>query len=234
MNQLDILQRNVANVRSRISDAAKRSGRNSDEVKLIAVTKYVDASVVKDLAKVGLNVFGESRPQVLWEKCDALRDHDFEWHLIGHLQRNKVRRSLPLVKLIHSVDSPRLLKEIARESESQDRVTPVLLEVNISGETNKHGLQEADLKNLVEQSLESGCVQVQGLMGMGGLASSQAETRNQFAGLRELRDRLAAEYEANAVDLSCLSMGMSGDFEWAIEEGATHVRVGSVLFEGLR
>ncbi len=228
-----ILKRNVESVLERIEAAASRANRSRDEITLVAVTKYVDSDVVLDLASTGIQTFGESRPQVLWDKFERLQDEKFEWHLIGHLQRNKVKRTLPMVSMIHSVDSLRLLAEIEKEARAAATRISVLLEFNISGDVAKHGISDTDLDAMVGLSIESPAVEIVGLMGMGGLASSEAETRQQFAELRNRRDAMAARFP-DELDLKFLSMGMSGDFEWAIEEGATHVRIGSVLFDGIR
>ena len=229
---IDKLRSNLASVRERISDAAKRSGRSADDVTLVAVTKYVDSSVTELLFEAGCKNLGEGRPQVLWEKADAINQVDLRWHLVGHLQRNKVSRTAPITSLIHSVDSNRLLNAINSVGADLDRPVNVLLEVDISGDDAKHGFDEAGLADALEYVSSLKFVQVCGLMGMAGLGVSEMETRRQFANLRELRER-HADQSASNIDLKELSMGMSNDFEWAIEEGATIVRVGSVLLEGV-
>ncbi len=220
---------NVARVRGRIADAAARSGRPASQITLVAVTKYVSAAMVRPLIAAGCIDLGESRPQQLWEKAAALGDLPVRWHLIGHLQRNKVRRTLPLVTMIHSVDSPRLLAAIEEEPAA---TLPVLLEVNISGETAKQGLAPEAIEPFLAQAAGYRNVAIRGLMGMAGLEGGLATARRDFAALRELRDRLRPRCPAG-MTLDELSMGMSGDFEVAIEEGATIVRVGSSLFEGI-
>ena len=227
------ISENVSRIQERIISAAESSGRQPDDVSLVAVTKYVDSGVVEMLYDAGLRFFGESRPQVLWEKFEQFPHSDAQWHLVGHLQRNKVKRTLPMVSMIHSVDSLRLLNEIDRASVELQRSINVLLEVNISGETAKHGLQHDQLKELIDRSIDCEYVSVCGLMGMGGLASSESEIRKEFASLRHSLEKLQNEYAIEQVNLNQLSMGMSSDFELAIAEGATLVRVGSVLFEGI-
>ena len=229
---IDKLRSNLASVRERISDAAQRSGRSADDVTLVAVTKYVDSSVTELLFEAGCMNLGEGRPQVLWEKADAINQADLRWHLVGHLQRNKVSRTAPITSLIHSVDSNRLLNAINSAGSDLDRPVNVLLEVNISGDDAKHGYDEAGLVDALEHVSSLEFVQVCGLMGMAGLGVGETETRRQFANLRELRER-HADQSASNIDLKELSMGMSNDFEWAIEEGATIVRVGSILLEGV-
>jgi pyridoxal phosphate enzyme (YggS family) len=154
------------------------------------------------------------------------------WHLIGHLQRNKIRRTLPLVNCIHSVDSLRLLEAIEQEAGSLGRRIDVLLEVNVSGDAAKHGFQPAELEPVLGQIAGRSHTAVRGLMTMAALEGGAERARRDFSALRELRDRLAP-HSPPGVSLEELSMGMSEDFEVAIEEGATMVRVGSALFEGL-
>jgi hypothetical protein len=220
---------NVARVRGRIADAAARSGRPANDVTLVAVTKYVPVEMVRPLIAAGCVELGESRPQQLWEKAAALGQEPVRWHLIGHLQRNKVRRTLPLVGMIHSVDSARLLAAVEEEC---SRPLPVLLEVNISGEAAKHGLAAESIEPVLAAAVGCRNVAVRGLMCMAGLEGGADAARRDFAALRELRNRLRPRCPAG-VTLEELSMGMSGDYEIAIEEGATIVRVGSALFEGV-
>ncbi len=221
---------NVAEVRRRITDSAARSGRAADAVTLVAVTKYVSADVASLLVEAGCRDLGESRPQLLWEKAAALAGLPLRWHLIGHLQRNKVRRTLPLLAMLHSVDSERLLAAI-----DEEHLPPlaVLLEVNISGETAKHGFSPGEVEPFLSKAGDYRHVSIRGLMGMASLEGGIDVARREFAALRELRDHLQANCPP-AVTLDELSMGMSNDFEAAIEEGATIVRIGSALFEGIQ
>ena len=221
---------NVAAVRERIARAAERDGRPADRVSLVAVTKYVSVEWVRPLVAAGCFDLGESRPQQLWTKSAALADLPIRWHMIGHVQRNKVRRTLPLTALLHSVDSRRLLAMINEESQSLPP-TRVLLEVNVSGESAKHGFAAADIEPLLAELPGYANVSVRGLMCMASLEGGATEARRDFAALRALRDKLRPACPPG-VALDELSMGMSGDFEEAIEEGATIVRVGSALFEG--
>ncbi len=223
------LAENVAQIRGRIADAACRSGRPAEAVTLVAVTKYVSADATRRLVEAGCHELGESRPQLLWEKAAALADLPIRWHLIGHLQRNKVHRTLPLVAMIHSMESERLLAAIDAERLSP---VPALLEVNISGDAAKNGLRPDAIEPFLVRAAATRGVSVRGLMGMAGLESDADTARREFASLRELRDRLRGKCPPG-VTLDELSMGMSGDFEAAIEEGATIVRVGSALFEGV-
>lgn len=221
---------NVARVRARIAAAAERSGRRADEITLVAVTKYVSAEETAAVVEAGCLDLGESRPQQLWTKAAEFTDPRIRWHLVGHLQRNKIRRTLPLLFLLQSVDSRRLLDALAEEAEFAQRHLPVLLEVNISGDATKTGLPPAELEPLLAHALTLPQIEVRGLMGMASLEGDDAAARRDFRNLRLLRDKLAATFTGQCT-LPELSMGMSGDFEIAIEEGATMVRVGSILFQ---
>lgn len=225
------LRENLAAVRDRVTAAAVRAGRGQPP-RIVGVTKYVEPAMAHLLVQAGLLELGESRPQELWRKAEALRDLPVSWHLIGHLQRNKVRRTLPLVVCIHSADSLRLLEEIGREAAAQDRTARVLLEVNVSGDAAKTGLPPDAVAPLLPAVAQLQRLSVLGLMTMASLEGGPDRTRREFAALRELRDRLAANCPPNVL-LNELSMGMSGDYEIAIEEGATIVRIGSALFEGV-
>lgn len=222
---------NVAHVRERIAAAAERAGRRPDEVTLVAVSKYVGVDEAQALVAAGCRDLGESRPQELWRKADSLSADAIRWHLIGHLQRNKVARTLPLVSLLHSGDSLRLLEAIHAENAAQGRVTPTLLEINVSGDATKHGFRPDEVGPLGDALAALSGIEIRGLMAMAGLEGSSDDARREFAQLRELRDRLQTAW-GGRFKLTEVSMGMSGDFEIAIEEGATLVRVGSLLFEG--
>lgn len=223
---------NVAAVRQRIDQAARRAGRDPASVRLVAVTKGADEAQTRAVVAAGCRDLGESRPQALWHKAAALRDLDIRWHLVGPLQRNKVPRTLPLVALIHSVDRWTLLEAINAEAAAQQRPAEVLLEVNISGEAQKHGFGPQALPDVLARLGELPAVQVRGLMAMAHREGGADRARLDFSRLRRLRDQLR-DAAPPAVSLDELSMGMSGDFEAAIEEGATLVRVGTALLEGL-
>lgn len=225
---------NLATIRGRIAAACERSGRPVDEVRLIAVTKYVDAAITRTVAECGCLDLAESRPQQLWDKASALADivPAVRWHLIGHLQRNKVRRTVPLVSLVQTLDSERLLAALESEGESTGRTCDVLVEVNVSPDPERSGALPADVPALASAAVRSPHVRLRGLMAMASHPDSPAaDARRDFARLREIRDRLAKDLPADA--LRELSMGMSGDFEAAVLEGSTMVRIGSSLFEGL-
>jgi hypothetical protein len=222
---------NVSRVRGRMAEAAARAGRSADEVRLVAVTKYVGVEEIRALVRSGCTVLGESRAQHLCDVAPLLRDEPIRWHMIGHLQRNKIRRTLPEVDMIHSGDSPRLVEAVDRIAGELSLRMPMLLEVNISGEADKGGFAPEDVEGFLA-AVELRHVEIRGLMAMASLEGGPDAAHRDFRRLRRLRDRLRRSCPA-AVDLSELSMGMSGDYETAIEEGATIVRVGSALFEGV-
>ena len=226
-----IVRRNLARVRERIERAAASSGRRAADVRLVAVTKYTSATVARELVAAGCADLGESRPQELWQKAAELADLAVRWHLIGSLQRNKVRRTLDIAWLIHSLDRVSLAAELAQLCPVERRVA-VLLEINISGEAAKHGAAPADAEALLLAAAALGRLDVRGLMTMASRDGDLDVSRREFAALRELRDRLR-RVAPPEVTLDELSMGMSGDFEVAIAEGATIVRVGSALCEGV-
>jgi pyridoxal phosphate enzyme (YggS family) len=223
------LRANIETIRGNVFAAAARAGRRADEVTLVAVTKYVDAELARALVELGIQDLGESRPQELWKKAEALRDLPIRWHLVGHLQRNKLRRTLPLVHLLHSADSERLLDAIQEEAAQQQRSVDLLLEINISGEANKTGMLPELARSLVTRAATWPQLRIRGLMGMASLEGDAEDNRREFALLRALGDELRGLSPVSK--LSELSMGMSGDYEIAIEEGATLIRVGSALFE---
>jgi pyridoxal phosphate enzyme (YggS family) len=214
-------------VEERLAAACRRAGRARAEVTLVAVTKTVSAEVAALLPGLGVVHLGENRPQELWHKAGRLPAH-VQWHLIGHLQRNKIARTLPLVSMVHSVDSARLLDALERESAGRAEPLPALLEVNVSRELSKHGFAPEELLPLAPRLAELRRVRVCGLMTMAAYDADPEQCRPTFAELRMLRNQLRTV--APALPLEHLSMGMSNDFEVAVEEGATLVRIGSALF----
>jgi pyridoxal phosphate enzyme (YggS family) len=221
----------LAAVEERLRAACARAGRQRREVTLVAVTKTVSPEVAAALHGLGVPDLAENRPQELWHKA-AILPASVHWHLIGHLQRNKVERTLPLVRLIHSVDSPRLLQAIDADAGRRGVTADVLLEVHASGEASKGGFPPGDVPGLAPKLTALCHTHVRGVMAMAAYEEDPQKTRPTFSGLRELRDRLQKEV-GTAHSLSELSMGMTNDFEVAVEEGATLVRLGTVLFEGL-
>ncbi|MCA9070051.1 MAG: YggS family pyridoxal phosphate-dependent enzyme [Planctomycetaceae bacterium] len=227
------LAANLSDVQARIAGACARGGRDPDSVQLIAITKYAEWSWVEALMELGITQLGESRPQQLMERYDLLREKpEIEWHLIGHLQRNKVRPMLPRVARIHSVDSLKLLQRIGLLAEELALTPKVLLEVNLVGDESKDGFSIEELKTQWDELRTVPRVQITGLMAMAPHTENETALRGTFRNLRELREELKSRTEGQ-LQLPELSMGMSGDYEIAIEEGATHIRIGSRLFEGL-
>ena len=230
MEPRDRIERNLEAVRERIAGSCRRANRPPDAVTLIAVTKKVPIEFVRILHDLGQRKMGESRPQSLWEKFPQAPD-DIRWHIIGHLQSNKVRRTLPMLATVDSLDRESLAEALCSEATRIDRRVPVLLEVNLTGETAKHGFSAEALVEAYPRLLERPGLQIEGLMAMARFDENVENCRPTFAELRQLRDQLRERFP-NGPDLPTLSMGMTNDFEIAIEEGATQVRVGSALFEG--
>jgi PLP dependent protein len=241
------IEANLEAIRERIAAACRQAGRTADNVTLVAVTKYVSADVTRLVLEAGCRDLAESRPQSLWDKAVALAGvaPAARWHLVGHLQRNKIRRTLPLLGVLQSLDSIRLLEAIAADAvRPADALRPadagqeatgcdVLVEVNLTDDPGRSGAMPADVPALVAAAAASRGVRLRGLMGMAGRPDADAaDARRDFARLRALRDNLAATL-ADPSMLRDLSMGMSGDFEAAILEGSTLVRIGSALFEGI-
>ncbi|MEY3443469.1 MAG: YggS family pyridoxal phosphate enzyme [Bacteroidota bacterium] len=218
---------NLRAVRARIFEAAKAADRDPSSVRLIAVSKTYPMAAVREAIAAGQVDFGENRVQELVEKHAAIPDA--QWHLIGTLQRNKVRQIAGFVHLIHSVDSEKLLEEINRQAELHSRVIDCLLQINISNEEQKSGMDESEANELLSRIDQFPHVRILGLMGMAEFTDDMTVVGGQFQRLADARTRLSA-YNGVRVDLRELSMGMSGDFEVAIAHGATMVRVGSSIF----
>ncbi|MFH1733051.1 MAG: YggS family pyridoxal phosphate-dependent enzyme [Planctomycetota bacterium] len=224
----DVLKRNLDNVRERMACACARAGRDPAGVRLVAVTKTVTADVAEQLVELGVTDIGENRIQEAARKQQRLAHLDLNWHMIGHLQTNKVTDALRLFGLIHSVDSLHLAKALSKRASSQDLVAPILVQIDIAGEETKYGVPAADAAVEIGQMAELRGLRIEGLMTMAPFVDDAETVRPVFARLREL----AAEIDALAlpgVGMKHLSMGMTQDFEVAIEEGATLIRVGSAL-----
>ena len=234
MDAQSLIAANVMSIRERIGAAAEESGRSPDAVTLVAVTKYVDAEITRLVWEAGCLDIGESRPQALWKKHDSLDTLPVRWHLIGHLQSNKVRRTVALnhLALVQSVDRMPLLDGLEAEASRINRRLDILLEVRISDDEAKHGFAPDALEATIADCLERSHLRLRGLMGMASFAGGMDQARREFTALRDLRDRLAIKLDC-AQSLEVLSMGMSRDFETAIACGATMVRIGSSLFQGL-
>jgi len=220
---------NLDAVRRRIAAAATRAGRDASSVTLLAVSKTFEAPVVRLAADAGQRQFGENRVQEGLEKSAALADLNLEWHLIGHLQSNKARKAAGTFAWIHSIDSLELLKKVDEAAVDAGKRPHVLVQVDLAHETTKFGADEARVTELVHAAQEARAVGLRGLMIIPPIPDDPEQSRPWFRQLRDLRDRLIAA-GLPAASLRDLSMGMSQDFEIAIEEGATIVRVGTSLF----
>lgn len=217
----------LAAVRERMAKACERSGRSPDSVKMLAVSKTHAPDLVQKAAEAGIEIFGENKVQEARAKI-PLCPGCLRWHLIGHLQTNKARDAAALFDMIHSVDSIKLLQALERAVEQTGRSSlPVLLEVNVSGEGTKFGFEPREVPAALEEANKMQRIQIQGLMTMPPFTKDPADARPHFARLRELRDQWRS---SSGYMLEELSMGMSHDFEVAIEEGATWIRLGTILF----
>lgn len=216
----------LAEIRRRIQSACKRTSRRPEEVRILAVSKTCGPDCIQEAAACGLTIFGESRVQEAKQKiplCPAA----LTWHLVGHLQTNKVKDAVNLFSLIQAVDSLKLLLAIETAADAAGRVMPVFLEVNVSGESSKYGLAPEAVPDVLKAANGLRRVDIQGLLTIPPLAEDPEYARLYFRNLRELRDRWRQE---TGFELRELSMGMSHDFEIAVEEGATWVRLGTILF----
>ena len=220
------LARALAAVQKRIEAAALAAGRPPDAVRLVAVSKTVGEDRVRAAYEAGQRAFGENKVQELKRKAGCLPP-DCEWHLIGHLQRNKVRDAVRAATWVHSVDSVALLQRIERIADEEGRRPKILIQANISAEMSKHGLSTGGIRDVVEEALACEHLECRGLMTMAPYGAAEEDLRSIFGALRQLRDACVAEL---GQPLPELSMGMSGDYEIAIAEGATLVRIGTAVF----
>ena len=219
---------NLNEVEQNILAACEKSGRNRDEITLIAVSKTKPVSLLEEAYHAGVRDFGENKVQEILEKYDKLPG-DIRWHMIGHLQRNKVKYIIDKVCLIHSVDSLRLAEEISKEAVKHNLTMPILIELNIAEEDSKFGLSFAECEEMIRQISALPNLQIKGLMTVAPFVENAEENRQYFKTMKQL----SVDIEAKNIDNVCmdiLSMGMTGDYEVAIEEGATHVRVGTGIF----
>lgn len=223
------LAKNLETLRQQMADACKKSGRTSEQVTLVAVTKTVGPQTCNDLVSLGCVDLAENRPQVLWDKSTQV-DEPVRWHFIGHMQRNKSARTVPLLRMMHSLDSLRLAEQMASDG-SPDKRLRVLLELNVTEDPTKTGLSPEQAQEVLSKVVASDFLKERldlcGLMGMSSLQGDTAQTHREFESIRLLRDRWQ---ESFGIALSELSMGMSDDFQIAIEEGSTMVRIGSLLY----
>ena len=218
---------NLAEIRERIARSAARAGRAAEDITLVAVSKTFPAEAIRSAYELGLRHFGENRVQEWESKRAAVADLDTTWHLIGHLQSNKARRAASLFNRVDSVDSVALAQKLDAAAASEARRLKVLIEVHLGGEETKSGVPEADLPSLAESIARLPHLELLGLMAIPPYFDDTERVRSYFQRLRALREQVGAQIK---MPLSVLSMGMSHDFEIAIEEGATEVRVGTALF----
>ncbi len=226
------LRENLKIVEEKICEAAKKAGRNRDEIKLISVSKMNPVEVLEDAVDCGVTVFGENKVQELTGKIDHFNEkgrEDLEWHLIGHLQTNKVKYIVGRVKMIHSVESEKLAAVIDSESKKKGIVTDVLVEINIGNEESKFGIEPSDALEFIEKISHFENIRVKGLMCIAPYVEDPEENRKFFIQMKKLSVDIESKNIHN-VSMCELSMGMTGDYTVAIEEGATMVRVGTGIF----
>lgn len=223
-----MLKENLENVESMIAESCERAGRDREDVTLIAVSKTKPVPMLQEIYDLGIREFGENKVQELVDKYDQLPS-DIHWHLIGHLQRNKVKYIVDKVAMIHSVDSVRLAETIEKEAAKKDCIVKILLEVNVAGEESKFGLRPDEVLQTVEEISTFPHVRIEGLMTIAPFVDDPEENRVHFEKLRQLSVDIASKNIDN-VNVTMLSMGMTNDYSVAIEEGATFVRVGTGIF----
>ena len=223
------IRENYLEICQSIADAAKQAGRRAEDITLVAVSKFVDEERIRLAHEAGANVFGESRAQELGEKMPMFEEFGADVHFIGQLQTNKVKYIIDKVSMVHSVDSVRLAEAIEKEAAKKDICMPVLIEVNVAGEESKFGLSVEEVLPFLEEISSYEHLQVKGLMTIAPFVANPEENREVFQKLKKLSVDIAAK-NINNVRMAILSMGMTGDYEVAVEEGATLVRVGTGIF----
>lgn len=222
------ITQNIDEINARIARAAERSGRKKEDILLLAVTKTIDIPRIKQAVDYGLTQLGENKVQEIMDKYGTLGS-DVKWHLIGHLQTNKVKYIIDKVDFIHSVDSIKLAQEINKRAEQKNKVMNILIEVNIAEEESKFGVKPEEIENLIAEISQMKNICVKGLMTVAPFVENSEENRNCFSQMRQLLVDINAK-NMNNVNMDVLSMGMTGDYEVAIEEGATIVRIGTGIF----
>jgi PLP dependent protein len=224
----ELLRKRLNVVQERVAEALRKGGRGPDEARILVAGKYYSPEQIAALSEAGVGLLGENRAEDLLEKQEMFGDV-FEWHFIGHLQRRKAKQVVGRVALVHSVDSEKLVEELARRVSEEG--IDVLIQVNVSGEESKYGVEEGEIEPLLEAAARSeGKVRARGLMTLAPLVERVEDVRYVFAKLRTIRDRLRGSWSPH-FDLSELSMGMSNDYPVAVEEGATIIRIGRALIE---
>lgn len=219
----------IESIRNRITQAALRSGRDPSRIRLVAASKTVSVEKIKEAIQAGLTIFGENYIQEAKQKIDQLASEQISWHFIGHLQSNKAKYAVKLFDLIHSVDSFKLAEELSRQAKKIGKTQQILVQVDLGGEETKSGVSPDDLKPLLRDIIKLPNISLLGLMTLPPFYDDPEKVRPFFSRLRQLRDDINNDPQFN-IRLEELSMGMSGDFEAAIEEGATLVRIGTSIF----
>lgn len=226
-----MIRDNLNNVRERIKSAALRSGRKAGDIILVCVVKEADIEGIRETLADGITEIGENTVQAALSKYRILgNEGGLRWHFIGHLQTNKVKNAVRIFDLIHSVDSLRVAETIQKEAEKINKTQEILLQVNVSGEESKYGISPNEVKKIVEAVREMKNLVAAGLMTIAPYSNNPEHSREYFRELRQLRDGLS-QFNAGNIRIEHLSMGMSGDFEVAIEEGADIVRIGTAIFK---
>ncbi|MCD4777793.1 MAG: YggS family pyridoxal phosphate-dependent enzyme [Desulfobacterales bacterium] len=225
----EALKKRLSNVKERIKKAAIDCGRDPDTVRLVAVSKTIPEDMVREAIKAGADILGENYIQEAGNKINALSAYPVSWHFIGHLQSNKAKYAVKLFDMIHTVDSLKLAKELNKQAKKINKIQKILIQVNISMESTKSGIHEEDAQKLIKEISLFENLSIKGLMTMPPFFNNPEKVRPYFSALWNLRDKIRNE-EIKNINMQELSMGMTGDFEVAIKQGATLVRIGTAIF----
>lgn len=220
---------NIQNIQQRIQTVCRRIGRNSAEVKLLLVTKTIPAEKIKKALASGINLIGENKIQEALAKYEILKNENIEWHFIGHLQTNKIKDVLKFAHMIQSVDRLDLVQKLSARLQLENTTMPILIQVNTSREVSKFGVAPEDALNLIRETAQYPNLLIKGLMTIGANSEDETKVRESFQLLKKIQEQVLRE-KISGVAMEILSMGMSGDFEIALEEGANLVRIGSIIF----
>lgn len=225
---MSFVKENIASIKSRIKNAAEKSGRNFEDISLVAVTKTISPEIIQEAVNAGITFLGENKVQEARDKIDKIKG-DVEWHLIGHLQRNKVKMALELFSLIQSVDSFALAEEIQKRAQQMQKSIDILVQVNIGLEKTKYGINPANTENFIESIASFENLNIKGLMAIAPFKENPEDVRPYFRQMQSIFESIKQKSPKN-VEMQYLSMGMSNDFEVAIEEGSNMIRVGTAIF----
>jgi len=225
----EVIKKKLNNVKERIKKAAINCGRKPDTVHLVAVSKTMPENTVREAITAGVNILGENYIQEARDKINTLSSYPVSWHFIGHLQSNKAKYAVKLFDMIHTVDSLKLAHELNKQAKKINKIQQILIQVNISMESTKSGIHEEDAQKLIKEVSSFENLSIKGLMTMPPFFNNPEKARPYFSALRDLRDKIRNKVIKN-INMQELSMGMTGDFEVAIKEGATFVRIGTAIF----